>query len=518
MNTSIILVFAAAVLAALGAIYFARRAALLRSSRDEIAQRLRTVEYRFRGVIKADEEAARVTAEALVERDRLIADGQASAQQTADEAHALARQLTADAEARLRELTTQEEAISRQIRGGAEEWTQLEQRLVTLRTEVRGLDEEATLQSFGFYTPHYAFPEASRYQQELDSTRSVQSRMISDKTAAICDTQWQVGGSAREGQKMVGQYLRLMLRAFNGESDAAIAKVKYNNVLVMENRIRKAAEAINKLGGVMQCRLEPRYVALKLQELYLVHEYQEKVFAEKEEQRRIREQMREEEIALREFEKAQREAEKEEQRFAEALERARAEVEGAAGAKQEKLRLKIEELERRLTEAHDRKERAVARAQMTRSGHVYVISNIGSFGEHVYKIGMTRRLDPMDRIRELGDASVPFQFDVHAIIYADDAPALENLLHRRFGGRRINRVNERKEFFRVSIDEIADAVRENHGEIELTRLAEAEEFRKTIALLQAQSGQGDVRVALPPHPLWDLLLSRASSPAELQGV
>jgi hypothetical protein len=304
-----------------------------------------------------------------------------------------------------------------------------------------------------------------------------------------------------------------MLRAFNGECDAAIAKVKYNNVNVMVSRIRKAADAINKLGGVMSCRLNPRYVDLKLRELFLVHEHQEKVFEEKEEQRRIREQMREEEIALREFEKAQREAEKEEQRYEDALERARAEVESAAGAKQEKLRLKVEELERRLAEAHERKERAIARAQMTRSGHVYVISNIGSFGEHVYKIGMTRRLDPMDRIRELGDASVPFQFDVHAIIYTEDAPALENTLHRRFGGRRINRVNERKEFFRATIDEIADVVRENHGEIELTRMAEAEEFRKTIAMLQAHA-PGDVRVALPPHPLWDQLIMQGAAQRE----
>ena len=121
---------------------------------------------------------------------------------------------------------------------------------------------------------------------------------------------------------------------------------------------------------------------------------------------------------------------------------------------------------------------------MTRSGHVYVISNVGSFGEDVYKIGMTRRLDPLDRVRELGDASVPFQFDVHAIIYSEDAPGLENKLHRLFDNQRINRVNERKEFFRVTIEEIAEAVRQHHGEIEFTLAAEAVEYRKTLAMLQ----------------------------------
>ena len=121
---------------------------------------------------------------------------------------------------------------------------------------------------------------------------------------------------------------------------------------------------------------------------------------------------------------------------------------------------------------------------MTRSGHVYIISNVGSLGEHVYKIGMTRRLDPMDRVRELGDASVPFAFDVHAIIYSEDAPALENKLHKLFDGRRVNLINHRKEFFRVTIDEVAQAVRENHGEIDITLAAEAADYRKTLAMLR----------------------------------
>jgi hypothetical protein len=143
----------------------------------------------------------------------------------------------------------------------------------------------------------------------------------------------------------------------------------------------------------------------------------------------------------------------------------------------------IEALEQQLTQAQQLKQRAISQAQLTRSGHVYVISNIGSFGEDVYKIGMTRRLDPLDRVKELGDASVPFQFDVHAVIYCDDAPKLENTLHRLFHHRRVNRINERKEFFRVSLTEIAQAVLANHGEIEFLHEAEAEEYRKTQAML-----------------------------------
>lgn len=285
----------------------------------------------------------------------------------------------------------------------------------------------------------------------------------------------------------VNQTLKLILRAFNGESDAAIAKVKYNNIHVMEARIRKAWEAINSMAGVQQCQISPVYRDLKLQELSLAHEYQEKVQEEKEEQRRIREEMREEEIAQRELEKARLEAEREETRYAESLRKAREEVAKAVGEKQQKLLGKIEELQRRLEEAQANKERAIARAQMTRSGHVYVISNIGSFGEQVFKIGMTRRLDPLDRVRELGDASVPFHFDVHAVIYSEDAPKLEATLHRMFQHRRVNQVNHRKEFFRTTIGEIAEVVRQNHGEIEIIHEAEAVEYRKTLALQDTQA-------------------------------
>ena len=230
-----------------------------------------------------------------------------------------------------------------------------------------------------------------------------------------------------------------MFRAFNGECDAAVARVKYNNVEVMERRMTKAFERVNKLSVTTGCAIEPVYLRLKLAELHLTHEFHEKRQAEREEQRQIREQMREEMKAKKEAERAQREAEKDEARYEKALAKARAEAADAAGAKQDKLRSEIEELERRLAEAHANKERAVSRAQMTRAGHVYVISNVGSFGDDVYKIGMTRRLDPMDRVRELGDASVPFRFDVHAVIYSDDAPGLEAELHRQFDGHRVNR-------------------------------------------------------------------------------
>jgi multidrug efflux pump subunit AcrA (membrane-fusion protein) len=278
-----------------------------------------------------------------------------------------------------------------------------------------------------------------------------------------------------------------MLRAFQGESDTVIAKVKYGNVETYAEKIRRAKDAINKLGDTWGLSITDSFVELILEELYLVYEYQEKVAEEREEQRRIREEMKEEERVRREAERAQQEAEKEERRAQEALDKARKEMEGKQGSELEAMQQQLAELQRLVDEAGARKERALSQAQQTRRGHVYVISNIGSFGDDVFKIGMTRRLEPMDRIKELGDASVPFMFDVHAIIYSDDAPNMEMTLHRKFHQRRVNRVNEKREFFRVTLDEIVDEVKRIDGmaDVEFTLVAEAREYRETLALSQS---------------------------------
>jgi hypothetical protein len=438
--------------------------------RAERAAHGRLIE-RFRPVIDADAERERVLAQLRSERDRELAT-------FAQERHNAEREL---------------QAIREQVNANQSDASGLAGQVAALRAEFARLDEEATLQSFGFYQPRYAFADSEKYEKALERVRAEQRQMIQDKTAATCAIEWQVNGSKVEGRKQTNQTIKLMLRAFNGESDAAIAKVNYRNVNVMEARIRKAHETINGLAKVQQASISSRYLDLKLQELFLVHEYEEQLQEEKEEQRRIREQMRDEEIAQRELEKARVEAEKDEGKYEQMLAKAREEAARSEGAKQAKLAAQIAELQKRLEEAHANKERAIARAQTTRSGHVYVISNVGSFGEHVYKVGMTRRLDPMERIKELGDASVPFNFDVPAIIFSEDAPALENALHRAFHKRRINRVNEKREFFRVTIEEIASAVRVHHGEIQITRVAEAAEYRKTRAILEAEAG-----VVLPP--------------------
>jgi hypothetical protein len=315
--------------------------------------------------------------------------------------------------------------------------------------------------------------------------------MINSDKAAICTINWTQDGSEAKGKASTNRYIKLTLRAFNGECESLIAKVKWNNVNQIKERIKKSFETINKIGESRAVSIQTEYMDLKIKELVLEYEYQLKKQKEKEELRAAQEALREEEKARREFEQAQKEAEKEEVNFQKALEKARKEIQQTTGEKHNQLQAQIAKLEQELREAHDRKERALSMAQQTKRGHVYVISNIGSFGEQVYKIGMTRRLEPEDRIKELGDASVPFQFDIHALIYSEDAPALENELHKTFANKKVNMLNYRKEFFKVTLDEIEARSKELGLQTEFIRNPEAEEYRETLAILDKLKSVGN---------------------------
>ena len=358
-----------------------------------------------------------------------------------------------------------------------------------LLNEVSILEEDLDFISFGIYKPHFDFDTSNKYKDRIVENRQKQKQMIKTKQACVCHTQWTVQGKKREGQKMTDRNIKLMLRAFNNECDSAILKIKWNNAQKMEERMKKAYEAINKLGAPNQINIIDNYLNLKLGELYLAHEYKEKLYEEKEEQRKIRGQMREEVIVQKEAE----EAEQKEKRDEKALEQARKEIQSAKGKEVSILNEKIVFLEKQLEEDQKRRERAMSRAQMTKSGFVYVISNIGSFGHGVYKIGMTRREDPMDRVRELGDASVPFPFDVHAMIDSDNAPELEKKLHKFFNERRLNLVNSRKEFFNVSLEDIEKIVKECPGETEFKTI-ESREFNETLAIRNQKKKSDEIKM------------------------
>ncbi|MEJ1242168.1 DUF4041 domain-containing protein [Chryseolinea sp. T2] len=355
----------------------------------------------------------------------------------------------------------------------------------SLEAEIELYKDTLEIGSFGLYAPHFSFDTSEKFKEEILANRAKQSALIKNDQAAICETEWPVGGSKAEGKKMTNQYKKLMLFAFNGECDALIAKVAWNNATKFKDRMCKSFESINKLGGISKVLISHTLLNLKLDELMLTHEYEKKLEEEREEQRRIREQMRDEEKAQRELERAQKDAEDEERRSMRALAKATEELKKANDSQAMILNEQIKQLQQQLDEANQKKERAIAQAQLTKVGHIYIISNVGSFGDDIYKIGMTRRLDPLDRVKELGDASVPFEFDVHAIIYSDNAPQLESELHSKFSDRRMNRVNHKKEFFKISLDEIQTFVNQHsNSQIQFTKVAEAREYRETVSMIR----------------------------------
>lgn len=359
-------------------------------------------------------------------------------------------------------------------------------KLLELKMQVVETDETILVQNLGLYKPQYTFSSSTQYKDRLDEVRAEQKNMVKRGTAATGATDWTVNGNRTQGQKMVNDTRKLLLRAFNTECDELIGKVKFNNIESIEKRIRASREAISKLGVTMKIQISARYLDLKIQEMHLAYEYAVKKQEEKEELKRIRTEQREQAKLEKEIEAARKKLEKEQSHCKNELARMlkqdtssmSAEEKVAFDAKKSELESQLGEIEKGIADVD-------YRVANQRAGYVYVISNIGSFGENVYKIGMTRRLDPMDRVDELGDASVPFNFDVHALIFSEDAPALESALHRAFEDRKVNMVNTRREFFHVTLEEIEDVIKANFDKtVEFTEVAQAQQYRESELIRQ----------------------------------
>ena len=359
--------------------------------------------------------------------------------------------------------------IQKQIEETRSSYSEKRATLKKLEQQVAIYDEKLSFAELGVYEPHFEFNDADEYKQEIIRIRDRQKTMVSAKTSTLCPTDWQVDGSRTKGHTMINRQTRLTMRAFNNECEAATANTRWNNVNAMEKRIINAAKQIDKANESMKLRISEQYVSLKLNELHATHEYRERLKMDKNERAELARAEREEKKLLAEAEAAERE----EERYQKLLDKARSEAGVDEG--------RIAELEAALAEAHATSERARAMAEMTKSGYVYIISNIGSFGENVVKIGLTRRLEPDDRVKELGDASVPFGFDTHAMIYSDEAPALESALHKEFVDRRVNASNMRKEFFRVGLEEVQEAVKRLAPSASFFSDREAQEWHETIS-------------------------------------
>ena len=383
-----------------------------------------------------------------------------------------------------RELTELEASFAKKRQSLEHQVEDLNQQIVIKKRDLIIFDDEILLQSFGFYKPQYDLVNSDAYKARLEQVREKQATMVKAGKAAMCPTNWSVNNSQKEGERMIKDYTKLILRSFNNECDASIVNVKFNNIESVEKRIRKAYETLNSLAQRMKINITPEYLKLKMDELHLCYEYQVKRQEEKEELKRIREQMREEAKLQKEIEEAKLKIDKEEKHFNKALSSINERLKSAQteaeriSLEQEKasVQLKLDEIAKRIADVRYRE-------QNTRAGYVYVISNVGSFGEDIYKIGVTRRLDPEERVDELGDASVPFDFDIHAMIFSDDAPALENALHKAFEKCKVNMINSRREFFSVKLADIEDVIKNNYKKpVEVKRLAEAAEYRESLML------------------------------------
>ncbi|HCL4447533.1 TPA: DUF4041 domain-containing protein [Clostridium botulinum] len=354
----------------------------------------------------------------------------------------------------------------------------------------KDLEKELTTYEVGVFKKQYDFEISEEYGVKLKEIQKKQADYIKNGNAIIINLSefietLELNKSTRN--KFVNSISKLVLRAFNNECDAALSKINSNNITNIRKRIESSFNQINKLSSLFAVSIHSDYLKLKIEELQLAFEYEVKKQEEKEEQKALKEHMREEAKVLKEIEIAKKKIEKEETHFTNALADVKNKLKNANDTEKENLLKKLEELENKIKEIEENKKDILNREQNTRAGYVYIISNIGSFGENVYKIGMTRRLNPIERISELSSASVPFSFDVHAMIFSEDAPTLENSLHKIFEKYSVNKINLRKEFFRLPLDKIEHEVKKNHNAVvKFTKLAKAEEYRQTLKLEQSE--------------------------------
>jgi len=345
---------------------------------------------------------------------------------------------------------------------------------IAMKNLIEGYGDEYIKPSYSVFDDlaiDYGYTEAG---QRFKDVKEIIASLLKTKQAATCDyAEFRRRNTA----------IAFVLDAFNGKADSIISRIKKDNYGVLVQEMKDAFSLVNHNGSAFrEARITEAYFEARMDELKWAFALFQLNLQEKEEQRRIREQMREEERARKEFEKAIRDAQKEEEIIRKAMEKAKDSIAKASEEQRAKYEERLHELEERLKVAEEKNQRALSMAQQTKSGYVYVISNVGSFGENIYKIGMTRRLEPMERVRELGDASVPFPFDVHAMIYSENAPAMETELHHLFINNQVNKVNPRKEFFKVPISEIRKVIDGKDLNVKWTMAAEAAEYKETLAI------------------------------------
>lgn len=448
-----------------------------RSERSQLLQqaqaKVQEAESRLKQVIlDAEAERSQILGKTKLERDQILNHAQSRVNQAEtrlQQAVADAAKIVADAQARAEQVAGDALAAM----GKAKHFADAAQ---AMKNVVEGYGDAYIVPTYNLLddlAEEFGFTEAG---QKLKAARDYTRFMVKAGRAATCDY---VEANRRDTA------VRFVVDAFNGKVDSILSRSKSDNHGKLEQEIRDAAALVNLNGASFRnARITEEYMNSRLEELRWAVTAKLLKDQEREEQRQLREQILEEEKARREFERAIKEAAKEEATLRKALEKAQEQVAAASAAERAEFEARLALLQEQLQAAEDKNQRAISMAQQTRAGHVYVISNIGSFGEEVFKIGMTRRLEPLDRVRELGDASVPFEFDVHAMIFSDDAPGLEKQLHRHFLREQVNKVNPRKEFFRIGLPAIRAELEQLGVETQWTMSAKALEFKETLRIEQ----------------------------------
>ena len=356
--------------------------------------------------------------------------------------------------------------------------------------EIAEINGDIEMTEFGIYKPRYKCMDSGEYAQKIKMCRAKQKDLIKNKRALNFSDDWTLDGSRIEGKKMNDDNMKMYLRAYNNECDNQIAKVKYNNIDRIEERIIKIGQQIDKLNVKNKLSIRYEYVKLKIEELHLCYEYEMKKQEEKEKLREERAQAREDAKLQAEIKAARNKINKDIAQFNNALKELMAKSDTLKPEEIPEWKAQVSDLQKKIDQKNKEMEDVDYREANAKAGYVYVISNIGAFGKDVYKIGMTRRLEPLDRIDELSSASVPFKFDVHAMIFSDDAPHLESLLHNAFDDRKVNLMNTRKEFFKVPLKEIEKVVHDKFDPLVVFKEEpDAEQYRESekIRELNAKS-------------------------------
>ena len=346
------------------------------------------------------------------------------------------------------------------------------QELQALNAHFLNVRDGIDLQEVGIYNFEHPAENSARLAERLVSVRAAIKQAVKDGNATSATSGFTFNNSAKQGERFIKQMSTMMLSAYNAEAENCIKAVKAGGLNTARARLDKVVDRVEKNGTMINLQITSHYHKLRLEELALAAQHMDALQAERELERERKAELREQQKAEQELRRERERLNKERDHYLNALAalQARGDVEGAA-----ELQAKLADVDRAI-------ETVDYRTANMRAGYVYVISNVGAFGKSMVKIGMTRRLDPMDRVRELGDASVPFRFDVHALFFADDAVAVETMLHNEFADRRVNRINPRREFFYCTPEDVLNKLKAHNVSLVTYNMEpDAEEFRLSEA-------------------------------------